>query len=157
MQKITDEELLDAIWIQQLKKLARRVINHFIGGSINVCRDEEGRYIQCCDLHVMRREKITDKIGRKQLLHRIRKLVNDGKLRLAYDPSILLTFIIDGESTKNAFNDSRKFWIDYGVPYGYHELKDGRTYANTTKIIDFDELLPQCEKMLLDKYGDRRK
>lgn len=148
--KITDEELLDAIWQAQLRATAKGVIHYYIGGGIGLCNDNDTWYKHSCDLHVIERSQITKKIGDQQLLKRLRSLVDKGFILSLYGKR-LLTFMVDKNSAWLAFKDAREFWLDHGVPEGSNE-----GVMNTTKDVNVDDLLSRCQKMLLGKYGDQR-
>lgn len=166
--KISDEKLLDLIWKAQLNHTAKDVIHHYAGGSIGLCCDNDTWYRNSCDLHIVNRESITKKIGRQQLLLRIRRLAEHSEITVAmttykrgynrdgWGDRDVLTYMIDGPEARAAFKDARKFWLDQGVPSRSKYLDDGRECMNTTKAVDMDSLLPECRKVLIDKYGDSR-
>jgi len=161
--KITNEELMHEIWRMQLEKTASGVINHYIGGGIGL---ESGTYDErkhyACDVHIMDRDKITKKIGYTRLLHRIRRLSDDGSIKTLMTTgtylkgkrvSTVLTFMIDCKEAESAYYDSCEFWRSNGVPSGTYKLEDGRDCCRTTMDVDYDKLLKECRKMLVGKYG----
>lgn len=162
--KITTEELLHEIWRVQLENTAKGIVNHYIGGGYGlVSGDYEKNKYHYCDVHIMDRDKITKKVSYTHLLHRIRKLADEGlvKTLMTTETSLrgkrertVLTFIIDCQKAEDAYNDAYEFWKSHGVPSGYYKLDDGRNCARTTKDIDYDKLLKECREMLLEKYGD---
>lgn len=155
--KITDKELLDAIWTNQLRLLSKEVLDNYIGGSISVCGESEFDYIHTSSEHRMRRDNVTKKISFKHLSSRLQKLASNGHIsRDTYSDHLILTFMIPGEKAREAFKAARQFWLDHGVPTGYSKLKDDRSCANTTKDVDVDSLLPECEKMLMEKYDEKK-
>ena len=77
--KITDKELLDAIWTNQLRLLSKSVLDNYIGGSINVCGKSEFDYIHTSSEHRMRRENVTKKISFKHLSSRLQKLASSSR------------------------------------------------------------------------------
>lgn len=155
--KITNQELLKAIWINQLRLLSKSVLQNFIGGSVGVCGDRNEDHKYSSYEHIRSRCRVTNKIGSKQLLKRLRELKSK-KLIETYlarwkQPESFLCFMIENNNSREAFKSARKFWLDRGVPTGYSKLEDGRTCANSTKNVDVESLLPECEKMLIEKYG----
>lgn len=160
MMKITDEELLDLIWEAQLRHTAKDVIHHYIGGGIGLCDNNDTWYMHSCDLHISHRGGLTKKIGRKQLLLRIRRLAGKSKIKVLMKTrrkgkeNDVLTYMIDCKESRAAFEDARRFWSDHGVPSGCHKLEDGREPINTTKYVYFEGLVPICQAMLIEKYGD---
>lgn len=161
--KITDKELLKEIWRVQLENTAKGMINRYIGGGIGLrSGDYEDRKYHSCDVHIMDRDRITKKVGYTRLLHRIRKLAyKDDVTTLMTTRTYIggkqiptvLTFMIECKEAKEAFDCAVNFWADKGVPSGYHLSNDGRHCSNTTKDVDYEELLPACQKMLMDKFG----
>jgi hypothetical protein len=162
--KIKDEELLHEIWRVQLENTASGVINHYIGGKIGLKSGnyEDSKYFSC-DVHIMDRDKITKKVGYTHLLHRIRKLADEGSIKTLMTTlthlngkmvSVVLTFMIDCKEAEGAFNDACEFWRSRGVPSGYYKLEDDRTCARTNKDVDYDKRLKECREMLIKKYGE---
>lgn len=154
--KITDEQLLDAIWENQLRILPKGVLNNYIGGSVNVCCDERNWHVYSSEEHRMSMERITNKIGRKQLISRIRSLIKNGSLYCSMSDykGLFTTFMIDNKKALEAFKAARQFWLDKGVPTGYYKT-EGRTGSITTKDVDVDSIVPECQRFLKIKFGKR--
>ena len=156
--KITDEELLKAIWTNQLRLLSTEVLQNYIGGSVGVCGDRDEDYKYSSYEHIRSRCRITDKIGSQQLLKRLRELKSKNLIEtymaIWRQPESFLCFMIKNDKSLEAFKSARQFWLDKGVPTGYSTLDDGRGCANSTKDVVVDSLLPECEKMLMEKYGE---
>lgn len=147
--KITDNELLDAIWEQQLRSIASDVLHRYMGGGIGLCDTGETWYRYSCDLHIRCRENLTKKIGGKQLLTRIKKLARYNQIEtlMSTKNHSVLTYMIECPASREAFETSRNFWLEKGVPDDSNDK--GR---NTTKDVDYKALIPECEELLLNKF-----
>ena len=65
--KITDKELLDAIWKNQLRILSKNVLDNYVCGEIGLCGDREVDYQHSSSEHRITRACVTKKISFKQL------------------------------------------------------------------------------------------
>ena len=140
--KLTDEQLLAAIWVNQLKKLSKNVTHLYVGGGTGVCDDDEFWYESASSEHRVWREKVTDKIKPPQLLKRLRQLTA-AKLIKFRDETI---FFIDDDRALKAFKDARQFWLDHGVPTG---VKNNKCL---TAMVDRDAIAEKCEAFLMARY-----
>ena len=140
--KLTDEQLLDAIWVNQLKKLSKGVIHCYAGGSTGVCEDGEFWYESASCEHRVSRKRVTNEIKPAQLLTRLRKLADAEKIRFRSE----LIFFIDDERALKAFKDARQFWLDQGVPTG---IKNNKCL---TAMVDRDAIAEKCEAFLMARY-----
>lgn len=110
--KITDQQLMQAIWHLQLKTLAKEVLHTHPQGQYSVVREDW--YEMSSDIHIMHREELTPLLGRKQLLKRIRSLYKKGLIKTQYGDR-LLTFYIDSDTAKLAFEAARKWWLNQRI------------------------------------------
>lgn len=155
--KITDKELLKLIWINQLRLLSKYVIKNYSNGGHSVVDDSDSSYGWASNESRGSRIRVTQKISKGHLWVRIKNLAKDGKLKTGYDLKAYEAFAqfrIENEKSREAFSASRKFWLDKGVPTGWSTSPDGRACANTTKDVDIELLRPECEKILIEKFGD---
>jgi hypothetical protein len=152
--KISDDELLAAIWLRQIRQLSTTVIDRYVGDSINVCSDDEHNFFFSSHQSITSRHLVTDKIGKQQLLKRLRWLRDMEKIKMNRSES----FYIDNDDAKAAFHDARQWWLNNGVPTGYskYTMESGResTRANTIQVDNWEEVAKECETMLLQKYGE---
>ena len=141
MKKISDNELINEIWLNQLRRLSKRVLHHYMGDRYGVVPDDKFWYYASSDEHFVKRERITDAIGKKQLRNRIIKLIENGKIYSVYGKQ-LLTFCIDSDLAWEAFIDARNFWISKGLPTG----------NDCVQVPNLEDLICECHSMLLKKY-----
>ncbi|MCS6114478.1 MULTISPECIES: hypothetical protein [Shewanella] len=145
MLKINDDDLMQKIWQLQIKKTASGVLERYVGGTYGVINNDNDFMKFAVDIHIAERHQITCKIGKQQMLKRIRELVENKKLMWLYHE---LTFsIADKHKVVSLFNDARKAWLDLGVPTGSENSR-----CLSIKIDDFDSKLAQVQRLLLDKY-----
>lgn len=147
MTKITDDELMLAIWKNQLRRLATGVLHHYIGGEYGLVNDDRYWYLAASSEHILNRHRVTDVVTKMHLRKRIVDLIQKGRVHSPYGEDVL-TFCVDCGDAKRAFEDARDFWLSKGVPQG---MTDGK--CNTAKIDRFCELVKECQDMLEDKYG----
>lgn len=110
--KITDKQLMQAIWHMQLKTLAKRVLHTHPQGEYSVVRGDW--YEISSGIHIMDREEITPLLGRQQLLKRIRSLYKKGLINTRYSDR-LTTFYIDSDAAKLAFEAARSWWLNHRI------------------------------------------
>ena len=151
--KITDDELLHAIWLNQLSGLSSSVLCNYIGGGVGLDGDDEYDFTHASGEHVCGRQRVTTAVGRQQLLKRLRALVTAGKLVSPYGKQ-LLTFYIDSPAAREAFKAARQWWSEQGVPEGYGKHPDGRSYVKTIKLDNLDALKAECAQYLLANWSD---
>lgn len=152
--KITDDELLHAIWLNQLDGLSSSVLCNYIGGGVSLDGADDYDFEHASGEHVCSRQRVTMAIGRQQLLKRLRGLVASGKLVSPYGKQ-LLTFHIDSPAAREAFAAARQWWRERGVPEGYGKHPDGRSYAKTVKLDNLEALKAECAQYLLDNWSDK--
>lgn len=110
--KITDQQLMQAIWRLQLKTLAKQVLHTHPQGQYSVVY--EHWYAMSSGVHIMDREELTPLLGRQQLLKRIRSLYKKGLIKTHYGAR-LSTFYIDSDAAKLAFEAARNWWLNHRI------------------------------------------
>lgn len=151
--KITDDELLHALWLNQLKNLSSGVLVNYVGGKSGLVGDNHTEFVFANDQHIRWREDITDRLSGQQLLKRIRKLAEQEKVKSTGGRRVL-TFYIDSPAAREAFKAARLWWSEQGVPEGYGKHPDGRSYAKTIKLNNLDALKAECAQYLLANWSD---
>lgn len=151
--KITDDELLHAIWLNQLENLSSGVLVNYVGGKSGLVGDNPTEFIFASGQHTRWREEVTDRLSKQQLLKRIRKLAEQEKVK-STGSARLLTFYIDSPAAREAFKAARQWWSEQGVPEGCGEHPDGRSYAKIIKLNNLDALKAECAQYLLDNWSD---
>lgn len=141
--KINDEQLMQMIWINQLRCLSRGVLHNYVGGGVGLCNDDDFWFSHASGESRIGRHRVAKSIGKQQLLNRIRKLSKSGDIKFPGE----LIFYIDGDKAKSAFNFARYFWLKNGVPEG---MENGRC---RTAVVDVDELSEKCFEALKSEYA----
>ena len=144
--KITDDGLIYRIWLTQLRILSKRVLNRYIGGGVGVCKDSNFDYFHASSIHIVERHKITDKLGSQHLRKRVVRLVEDGFLFWAHRN---LTFMVNTEQSKKAFEAAREFMLSKGIATGWD---DSKKCMRTSQIDDLESLTKECYQYLLKSF-----
>lgn len=141
--KINDEQLLRKIWINQLRNLCTGVILNYVGGRVGLCNSNEFWFQAASGESFASRSRVTDCLGKSQLLNRLRKLAGSGLIITNGD----LTFWIENQQAWLAFNSAREFWLEHGVP----EVMENGRYR--TAKVDIESLSEKCFEILKSKFA----
>ena len=149
--KITDNELLNAIWNRQVSQLPTRVIHRFIGGGIAVCENDADWCMYSSYISRTSRHLLTKKIGSQQLLKRLRDL--SGKDLIKLDTN---AFWIKNQNAFNAFAFARRWWLERGVPTGCEPyiMPSGRESSRAKTIImdNWEDVSEELKCELLNRF-----
>ncbi|WP_345882678.1 hypothetical protein [Shewanella algae] len=137
--KINDDQLMQKIWELQIKKSASGVLHRYFGGGHGLVVDSEFWEGASLDVHVSERHQITSKIGRQQLLKRIRNLIEQGRLMWIHEGR---TFgVADKHMWLPLFHSARNAWQDIGLG------------CDSVVVIEgFEQKLDSVRKLLIDKH-----
>lgn len=145
--KVSDEELLNAIWLLQVRKTAKGCINNYFGGLSGLKSDSSRRYAS--DIHlVCDRHQIDVDLSSGHLRKRLIQLIDGGFLQWG---TRKCTFWIDSEKAKEVFDYAVSWWQSKGVPSGYDQDKKS---MRCEKIEGFDELVKELEEELVYVFGE---
>lgn len=147
--KISDAELMQAIWEYQIKKIAQAVAHKYVPTSYGLCPDEPFWYSSACHIHYIDRKKVTSAIHPQQLLSRIRNLIKEGAVQDIRNTG----FMIHNRDSMEAFKKARAWWEAKGLRDGYNT--DGS--SRTIELRNFDELKAECQEYLLSAFPRCRK
>lgn len=148
-EKVSDEELLNAIWLLQVRKTANGCTDNYFGDLKALKSDNHRRYAQ--DIHMtMDRHKINVDLSSGYLRRRIIRLINNGFVQWG---TYKCTFWIDSEKAKEVFDYAVQWWSSNGVPSGYDQDKKA---MRCKKIEGFDELVKELEEELVCVFGEKR-
>ena len=143
--KISDQELINSIFIQILKKLPKSITMNYVGGCRGLVRDDDFWKNAALSLHICERAKITNKITKAHLLNRIKSLLSNRKIISTHGGagcySYPLTFTLDDKRLLDAFYFSRNFWIEKGVN------------EKPVKVDNFENLCEELRNLLLEKFA----
>lgn len=147
--KVTDAEILQAIWRAQVKKTARGVVDNYIGGTKGLKRDsEQDRHYsqyQC----MIGRGNLGIALGKGQLARRLKALIGGENLQWQGSPGHVYEFRT--EAAMDVFRFARIWWAGHGVPSGW----DADNQCMRTMLLDnYDTLAAQLEQELLERYGN---
>lgn len=149
--KLTDKELLNLIWLNQLKLLSRNVVCLYVNGRYGLYSNNHDYFKYCNSFNRIQRTNITSEIGSGQLLKRIKKLVAEGKLKETLKDC---TYMIHSKKALEAFWFARKYWLDEGVPEGMGTHEDGRSFYKTKKLLNIDFHYQALEILLIRKFAN---
>jgi hypothetical protein len=139
--KISNEGFLQKIWERQLLKLSSNVLSKYVGGKFSVTATDD--FENSSSLSTAERQCITDKLGKQQILKRIRELANSGHIKFIYRD---FTFAIISEQANQAFEAARNFYLEHGIPpHGFDSEKQS---MNCMKLDNHKELEIECLDML---------
>ncbi|MCQ9186815.1 hypothetical protein KMT30_48820, partial [Streptomyces sp. IBSBF 2953] len=84
--KVTDAEILQAIWRAQVKKTARGVIDNYIGGTKGLKRDSEQDRHYAQYQYMIGRGSLGIALGKGQLARRLKALIGGENLQWQGSP-----------------------------------------------------------------------
>lgn len=155
--KVTDDELLLAIFERHLELMPAQIVNHFVGrryGLRDLKIETNGVgslfYITSTD-----RCLINVKLSHSHKLSRIKDLVAKGKLkaRLLADDSLNF-FYLDTPAMINAIGAAYEFWLSKGLPTGWCNQNQS---MRCIPLDNFDALCQECTDSLKAEFLVKRK
>ncbi|MEQ5834193.1 hypothetical protein [Marinobacter sp. NFXS9] len=146
--KISDIELIQAIWKNQIRLLSGSVVMRYVGGMYGVCRNDDFWYVSNSSEHRCSRQNITRVLGEQQLWSRIKRLYQEGHLSSKYHGE-LLTFFIDGELAREAFSAARNWWLARGIPQG---MENGASRCVPLSENQYQAMQKDCFADLMDMF-----
>ena len=145
MAKITDSELIQAIWECQVYFGCNQVISRYIGGTYGLEDKDTQWNIYTFNIHQVERALITSVIGEQQILKRLRGLVLSGLV----DNQDRCTFSLMTSTTELAFDSAHEFWESKGIPKGFDQENKR---CRSIRCDNFWELLEECRKFVISKH-----
>ena len=119
--KISESELLQAVWDLQIKNASEDVLHRYVNGGHSVAQNDRFWLSSSTSVHTCSRHKITSLIGKQQIYKRIRLMISKGAIEWKHKDC---TFGIKNEEmNKSLFEDARNFWLKLGVPTGFENGK----------------------------------
>ena len=143
--KINNTNLLQSIWVQQLRQLSCSLLTSYTNGGVGLKKEGEYHRTQCLSMYSSARQCITDEIGKGQLLTRIRSLISQGHLLCDRPQSLFFSYRFDNDKTTEAFKMCHEYWIRQGVTVHHGNFKPVR-------ISHRKELEHQLFKMLISHF-----
>lgn len=148
--KITDRELLRLIWLYQLKKTASGVLVRYVGDVYGLCGDTFYEY--AVGISRSERAQITKRISEKQMLIRMKGLIQSRKL-VPYGYPLFCTCWINARQSRQAFEAARRWWQSKGIPEGWDTENK---CCRTVPCENIEQLTADCTAFLLKTFGDIR-
>lgn len=142
--KIHSDALTQAIWTLQLKQLSSDVLQRYVGDKYGLVPNDDTWYKNASDIHLCERQKITDKLGKQQILKRVRKLIDEKYIAWAHQN---LTFFIDTKQARKAFVVARDFWLSKGIPEGF-----GDKGMRCVSLDNHQHLVNECFEHLQEQF-----
>lgn len=146
--KITDKELINALWKQMLINMSKKCITTYAGGNHGLDELNSTSFIAASE--VTKYSFNCDRLKRKQLYSRLKKLTAD------YDcikQHINAYYYIDSIDAKIAFSMCHKFYELKGVPIGYDKKLNK---IRTIRIDNYDDIVKECQDHLIENYYDQK-
>ncbi|MCY1396457.1 hypothetical protein D3C76_507940 [compost metagenome] len=145
--KVTDDELLAAVWRRMVIGTARGTVTRYVGGKIGLAGNDMRSYGQ--DIHIIDRERLGIPLSSGHLRKRLIALVEAGLLRWVVRDC---TFWLDCMRGLDVWRRASDWWSAKGVPGGYEKGQGMRT----VRLENFDSLVKQLETELLAEFGEYR-
>jgi hypothetical protein len=145
--KVTDEQLLDAIWRRMVINTATGAVSTYIGGRYGLAGDSLRHHGQDC--HITSRAALGLPLSHGHLRKRIIALIGAGRLKwLTHD----CTYWIECERSLEVWNRATAWWAGKGVPGGWDKENQR---MRTTPLNDFRGLADELVRTLLEEFGER--
>ena len=146
--KVSDDEILKACRVAQVKRAASGVVSRYIGGTYGLCDagDSNKQYaMQICSIS---RKSLGVGLSSSQLLKRLRDLVQQGKLVMSGNEFQGVFHYQVAEGLDCLFQQAWVYWANLGMPSG---MEGGR--CRSIKMDDFEARLEECKSQLLKEYS----
>ncbi|MGH8421890.1 MAG: hypothetical protein ACRER3_05970 [Pseudomonas fluorescens] len=143
--KVSDAEILKAIWRQQVKITAKGVVCSYASGRKGVEGKSSQHYVQ--DMHIVSRERLGIPLSGGHLRKRLIALIGTGDLCWSVHNC---TFWRKNAIADEVFDYAVQWWTERGVPTGYDEV-DKR--MRTAHVDGFEGKVAQLEGELLVQFG----
>ena len=147
--KVTDAEILQAIWRTQVKRTARGVITNYGGGSKGLTgeSDQDRHYAQYQSM--ISRGNLGIQLSNGQLARRLKALI--GGYNLQWRGPACNAYEFCTEAAMEVFHFARNWWKGHGVPSGFDQINKR---MRTMRLDNYDDLAAQLEQELLERYGN---
>ena len=148
--KVTDAEILKAIWLAQIKRTAKGVIDNYIGGGKGLKNDSEQDRHFAQYQSMISRGNLGLPLSNGQLARRLKSLIGSHGLKWRDGQSNSYEFMTDAAT--DVFRFARNWWAERGVPSGFDDINKR---MRTVRLSDYDSLADQLELELLERFGNR--
>lgn len=147
--KVTDAEILQAIWRQQVIRTASGVITNYVGNHKGLCSKDSQWFAQM--QYMISRAVLGLPLSKGHLGRRLKALIGEDGLEWHGRPGNGYRFV--GARTDEVFETAINWWSEQGVPGGY----DADAKCMRTVFVDqFDEKVVELERYLLNRFGESK-
>jgi hypothetical protein len=146
--KVTDAEILKAVWLAQVKRTARGAIDNYIGGGKGLKNDSEQDRHFAQYQSMISRGNLGLPLSNGQLARRLKALIGSHGLKWRDGQSNSYEFMTD--AAMDVFRYARSWWAEYGVPSGFDEINK---CMRTIRLTDYESLAEQLERELIEVFG----
>jgi hypothetical protein len=151
--KLSNKELLNKIWVIQIKKMtAGALLTHF-DGKKSVARCTADYIEMASSMGAKEREvllaEIDDDIDKKYLQKRIAGLVKSKDIKWISGASRNKRFSINASGIiRKVFSEARNAWMELGIPVGY-----SGGIIRSAAVENYESELKRIELLMLDKFA----
>lgn len=149
--KVTDAEILQAIWRAQVKKTAKGVITNYVGGSKGLTGDSEQDRHYAQTLYMISRGGLGIELSNGQLARRLKALIGGESLQWCGPRGHAYEFRT--EAAIEVFRFARSWWEQRGVPSGFDQINKR---MRTIRLTNYESMAEELELELLDRFGYQR-
>ena len=145
--KLTDDQLMKAIWLYQLKRMAKGVVHHYVGQRYATSDSSDGSFYHSSYMWAGESALITTELAASQRRVRIKKLIKQGRLHQQHNDR---TFFINSVAAREAFEAARQFWINAGIPVWVYQKVDPVPLTEAKRL----SLELSCAEHLVKHFGE---
>lgn len=144
--KVTDNEILKAVWREQLKKTAHGVIDNYVGGVKGLKDPRSQGFAQ--SLYMISRQQLDVPLSKGHLANRLKTLVGAAGT-LQWEGRSGNAYRFTGYGADEAFSYALNWWQKQGVPGGFDvEQRSMRT----ARVEDFEGKVAELQAELLSVF-----
>lgn len=145
--KITDNQLMKAIWLYQLKRMAKGVVHNYVGQCYATAGNADSDFYFSSYMWAGESALITTELAESQRRVRIKRLLEEGRLHRRHNDR---SFFIGTDVAREAFEAARQFWINSGVPVFIYQKVDPVPLTELRRL----SLEQSCAEHLIKLFGE---
>lgn len=145
--KITDDQLMKAIWLYQLKRMAKGVVDHYVGQSFATRESSDSNFYYSSYMYFGETKNIHTELATSQRRVRVKRLIQQGRLHQQGNDSC---FYFNNQAGREAFEAARQFWINSGVPVRVYQKVAPVPLTELRRL----SLEQSCAEYLIKLFGE---